>query len=426
MQFVSRFKVLFFALLVSLCVSAQVNHAQLNKPDTLGVFERLSVSTNVVEWALLLPNLSLEYDLRNVTWNRWAIGLKVKGNWQTRHDIKPAMVYNMIEARAELRYYWRTRLIDNEHPRNKSFLKRLFSCRRDTLKHPNTTYYRGGYLSFSKYSFLLTGTGKQGYAASAGFLYGIVKPLYQFANGNALDLDMGISGGLFFMRYDKFKHDRESNCYYRVSSKGWHVLPYPMLNEVRLGLIYRFTRKPEHQLANRYRWRNDVDAAFRDSLVERVKEQQRIKHEKAVELKNLGDVQKHFDEIFNKVYPVVLKEEMEKKTQNDNELKRQEEEKRLQKEKVKEEERKKKEEERQKKEEEKLSKEKAKEEQKQKAAQEKAEKKTASEAKAEESPVSQPESQPESESQPQSQSESQPESQTPAEEKTEEKGGEQS
>ena len=92
----------------------------------------------------MLPNLSLEYDLRNVTWNRWAIGLKVKGNWQTRHDIKPAMVYNMIEARAELRYYWRTRLIDNEHPRNKSFLKRLFSCRRDTLKHPNTTYYRGG------------------------------------------------------------------------------------------------------------------------------------------------------------------------------------------------------------------------------------------------------------------------------------------
>ena len=421
MQLRIRLKVVLLALFTCcLCVRAQVNHAQLNHPDTLGVMERLSIGTNIAEWALLLPNLNLEYDLRGVKWNRWSIGLKVKGNWQTYHKTKPALVYNMVEARAELRYYWHTRLIDNEHPRNKSFVKRLFSCRRDTLKHPNTTYYRGAYLSFSKFSFLLTGTGKQGYAASAGFVYGIVKPLYQFANGNALDLDLGISGGLYFMRYDKYRLDRESDCYERLSSKGWHVLPYPMLNELRLGLVYRLTRTHRHQLPERYRWRYDVDAAFRDALIEKVKEEHRIKEEKAIELKNLGDVQKYFDQIFNANYSTLLKEEMENKAKNDNELKRQEEEKRMQKEKAKEDERKKKEEE-------KLNKEKAKEEQKQKEAQEKAEKKAAKEkAQSETQPESLPESQPEA--QPESQPESQPAEQTPVEntEPKEEKGGEQS
>ena len=344
---------------------AQVNHSLLNKPDTLGVMERLSVSTNMVEWTLLMPNISLEYDLRGVTWNRWAIGLKVKGNWQTHHTFKPALVYNILEARAEVRHYWHTRLIDTEHPRHKNFLGRLISCRRDTLKHPNTTYYRGGYLSFSKFSFLLTGTGKQGTAASVGFLYGIVKPLYQFANGNALDLDLGISGGLYLMRYDKYEHDRESDCYHRLSTKGWHILPYPMLNELRLALVYRFTRSSRHQLPERYRWRYDVDQQFREATIERVKEENRIREEKARELKNLNEVQMYFDRIFNKNYSTLLQQELKQKAETDAKQKQKEEELRM------------------KKEQEKLEKEKAKEEQRKRKAEEKAAKKEAEEKKTE-------------------------------------------
>lgn len=344
MQCEIKLRLLLFAFLACLCTRAQVNHVLLNKPDTLSVIERLSIGTNMTDWALLMPNLNLEYELRGVTWNHWTVGLKVRGNWQTRHSMKPALVYNVMEARAEMRYYWRTRLVDNEHPRHTTFFGHLMSCRRKTLKHPNTTYYRGAYLSMSKFSLMLTGTGSQGSAASAGLLYGIVKPLYQFANGNALDLDLGVSGGFYFLRYDKYEHDRESNCYHRLSSKGWHVLPYPMLNELRLGLVYRLTRSPRHQLPERYRWRFDVDRDYREAIIEKVKEENRIKEEKAIELKNLDDVQKYFDEIFNKNYPVLLEKEMEQKVQNNNELSRQKEEEHLQKGKDKGEGRKKKEE----------------------------------------------------------------------------------
>lgn len=309
MQLEIRLKLLVLALLACLCTRAQVNRALLNKPDTLGVMERLSIGTNVADWAFLMPNLNLEYELRSVTWNRWTVGLKVRGNWQTHHEIKPALVYNVMEARAEMRYYWRTRLIDREHPRHTTFVGRLMSCRRSSLKHPNTTYYRGAYLSMSKFSLMLTGTGRQGSAASAGLLYGIVKPLYQFANGNALDFDLGVSGGLYFLHYDKYELDRESNCYHRLSSKGWHLMPFPMLNELRLGLVYRLTRSPRHQLPERYRWRFDVDRDYREAIVERVKEENRIKDEQATELKSVNDVQKYFDKVFDKNYPVLLKEE---------------------------------------------------------------------------------------------------------------------
>ena len=57
---------LLFILSTLLCTQelvAQVNHELLKKPDTLSVFERLQVSTNMIDWALLFPNIGVEYDL---------------------------------------------------------------------------------------------------------------------------------------------------------------------------------------------------------------------------------------------------------------------------------------------------------------------------------------------------------------------------
>lgn len=241
-----------------------------------------------------------------VTWNRWAVGLKARGNWQTKHGYLPAQVWNLMEVRAEVRHYWRTRQISEQFPANTSKLKKLISCRRPTLKHPNTTYYRGFYLSYSKYSFLLTGTGRQGKAVNAGFLYGIVSPLYQFANGNTLDFDLGVSIGLTYTQYDEYRHDRESNCYERLSADNRQLVPLPLPHELRVGLTYRFTNDMKHHLPQRYRWRYDVDEVFRDKVIARVKREKEIADSIQKVNKNIGTLQDYFDLIYNRHYNRIL------------------------------------------------------------------------------------------------------------------------
>ena len=219
----------------------------------------------------------------------------------------------------------------------KNYLGKLFSCRRDTfwnevldtidgkplllseykgkkaalanddyyplgLKHPNTTYYRGFYASYNKYSIKLTQTGYQGSAVNAGFVYGIVKPLYQFANGNALDLDLGISAGLCMAKYDEYELDRESNCYPLIKKNDWKIVPFPVINEARVALVYRFSKDRTHQLGYRYRWRYDVDKDYRyelDSILlqatDKAKESKRLSQ-------SLNNLDEAFDVFFMEVY----------------------------------------------------------------------------------------------------------------------------
>lgn len=303
-----QFLALTFIWMAASSAYGQINHEQLRTPDTLNVAERLQISTNFVDWAIQLPNISFEYDLGGVTWNRWALGAKLRGNWKTKHDYKPAQVWNLLEARGELRYYWRTRKISNEYPRHSNKLLQLFSCRRDSVKHPNTTYYRGVYVSAMRYSVLVTKHGYQGAALSAGFLYGIVKPLYQLASGNTIDLDLGISAGLYFTHYNKFRHDRESDCYENLEATNWHLIPFPLINELKVGLVYRFTNSPKHQLGQRYRWRYDVDEEFRDRITSSMKREKEIRDSVAKDLRNLNEVQRYFNRIYNENYNRILRQ----------------------------------------------------------------------------------------------------------------------
>ncbi len=322
-------------LLTGMKAEAQINHEILNRPDSLNLIERLSVSTNMVEWSTLQPNISVEYDLNKYTYNHWSVGLKVKGNFQTTHPYVPAQVFNITEVRAEGRYYWRTRLVDDKYyPKNTKIYKKLLSCRRDSikdaehplfLKHPNTTYYRGFYVSHTNYSVLLSKKGRQGSAFGAGFLYGVVKPLYQFANGNALDLDLGISGGLYFTEYEEYEHDRNNNCYRFLQKKNWHVMPYPMLNEVRLGLVYRFTETVKHQLPERYRWRYDISKEYRDTVEARYNREKARQEKIAKDKRNFGSLEDYFNSIFDDAYPEALKkakddaeEKAKEKAQSEN------------------------------------------------------------------------------------------------------------
>lgn len=256
----------------SLSVAAQGVDKSM-RVDTLSLAERLSFHTNMVDWTLLIPNAGIEFDVHSTNWNRWAVGLDVRYNWQTSHTFKSGLVYNIMGARFYFRNYWRTRQTEPRDEENKfdktykiyphtRFLDRVFSCRRNRVRHPGLLFYRGAYLSYNKFSIKLLGSeGYQGSAVTAGFTYGIVKPLYVFKNGNSLDVDLGVSAGLALASYDKYRHDRENDCY-PVTKRAQSGI-FPVVSDLHVGFIYRLGRYP---VTKKYRWRYDCDQIYKDRI----------------------------------------------------------------------------------------------------------------------------------------------------------------
>lgn len=245
--------------LLPIGVRAQVFETRA-RIDTLKWNERISLHTNAVDWALLIPNIGVEYDIRSTNWNRWAVGMSAKTKWRTNSRFKQRLFYNVSEVRFEFRNYWRTRQIDGrEVTKHTSFIDRLFSCRRTVVKHPHTTYYRGVYASAGDYSFLVDRKGRQGKFVSGGVIYGAMYPMYVFKSGNSLDLDLGISVGLVATNMEKFR--LVDDCYERTQPGKWKIVPFPIPTEARVGLVYRLGKYP---INKKYRWRYDVDMRYRE------------------------------------------------------------------------------------------------------------------------------------------------------------------
>lgn len=233
--------------------------------DTLEIFDRIALRTNMVDWALLIPNFGAEFDIRNTNWNRWAVGFNVRYNWQTSHTYTNHFVYNLFEVRLEGRQYWRARQIGRRGlAKHKYFWDKAIAIRRSKVKHPTTTWYRGVFASYGKYSFLFGGNGHQGTALMGGVSYGLVKPMFAFENGNSIDLEFGISGGVVYYKDKVYTHDARTDCYPVIETKPASILP--MVNEIRVGLVYRLGHVP---VLAKYRYRRDVDDVYdtrRDSI----------------------------------------------------------------------------------------------------------------------------------------------------------------
>lgn len=265
----NKIRLFFLSLCIftsSLATRAQVVDTR-TKVDTLTFAERLSVKTNALDWLTLTPNIGLEFDLRGTNWNRWAVLLDAKANWEPDHTFKPGIVFKRQQAKIEARNYWRTRPLDgryvNYHTR---WIDKLFSFRRKNPKHPLTTYYRGLYAGAERFAFLFGGSeGVRGNSFSGGFSYGIVRPMYEFKNGNSLDFELGISAGVSYVYYDKITLDREANYYRKTEFGGKGV--FPSVNDIRVGFVYRFGKYP---ITKKYRFRYDVDMDYanrKDSLL---------------------------------------------------------------------------------------------------------------------------------------------------------------
>lgn len=230
--------------------------------DTLSTAERLSVRSNAVDWLLLVPNIGIEYDIFPTNHNRWSVGLNLRYNWQSSHTYKPGLVYNVAEARLEVRNYYRIRVFSSPSVEPKKHIwERVLSPRRAESKHPTTTYYRGAFVAYNNYSLKLGSEGKQGNAIIGGVMWGMIKPMYQFSNGNSLDLEFAASAGVAYAKYDTYTHDRMDDCY-PITATGKTTI-MPVINELRVGFVYRFGSYP---ITKKYRWRYDVDLDYQDRV----------------------------------------------------------------------------------------------------------------------------------------------------------------
>ena len=263
--------VMAWAMLLSLNVSAHSVMDDGHHVDTLSLLERVSLHTNAVDWVIGIPNLAVEFDVKARNYNRWSFMAGVRYRPAMKNTFVMPVVYNIFEVSLEGRGYWRERRatptgIFSHH---RMWYEKILSCRAMLPSHPTWVFYRGGYVAYTKYSFLLKDAidGRQGQAIQAGFTWGFEKPLYQFSDGNSLDLDCGISVGFCMHKTDKYDVDPQNNAYgITEKAEKWKFNPIPLPKDVHVSFVYRFGNYP---LQKRYRWRYDADVQYRtvmDSL----------------------------------------------------------------------------------------------------------------------------------------------------------------
>lgn len=216
-----------------------------NKDSIMPFRSRLAFKTNAVDWFVLLPNVTAEFDLFGSPYKHYTLSLGVKGNWNTSQNYKPSIVYNLFDVRAEFREYFRTTQRNFHHLDSASFFQRLkeevFTIKRF---HPRywRAYYWGVYADAASYNFKFGKRGMQGSALGLGVSGGFSIPLYGYRD-NFVDLELGASVGFVYTKYDAYRHDEESNCYPRLpeKSKGGHLVPFPVVSDLRVAFVYRFS-----------------------------------------------------------------------------------------------------------------------------------------------------------------------------------------
>ena len=237
--------------------------------ENLSFKDRIAIRTNVLDWALTIPNIAFDYDIVSTPYDKKSIGVGLRYNWNASHhrlngddwlSRAPGMVFNLFDARVDYRFYWRQQPFDTrygetsegwerewiENAKGFGKLRARANCFR-AAKKPKThlSFFVGPYRSASTFSFKLgaDAIGRQGFAVGAGLTGGVALPLYGYANGSALDLEFGGSLGLHFSSFDFYKLDVENYEFQSAVNKNGEVhrdmfIPFP--SELRVSLVYRF------------------------------------------------------------------------------------------------------------------------------------------------------------------------------------------
>lgn len=303
------------------------------------LIKRFSIHTNVLDWATIVPNLGIEFDIFPSVRNNYSVSVFGKINGASTHG---KLVYNVNGIRVEGRKYWRTgkygksdkyysdfeelvsdtssvyfnadtistyryyadevgykakdlgiskkslrapaelsdeeidslkldfaddSLVSDKSRFRTWFYNTYHKVRRNytsgrTLDNPRNwrAYYFGVWAGVDNWSVSLTGKGTQGNGIGLGVSGGYSIPLYpeKFPREGSLDLDLGITVGWRAVRYDAFTYDQATEHYLldpARSHPGWKVVPYPVVHELRVGLVYRFRgikRKVDRSLIDDY------------------------------------------------------------------------------------------------------------------------------------------------------------------------------
>ena len=216
--------------------------------------DRIAIHTNSVGWLLMTPNLGLEYSFVQNDMRKVSALVHGRYNPASLKTYNPEYVYNIGGARAEVRWYSRTRYVSQgelqldsleraKYGRFRNFWNKLttrpysLSARENPRRH--LAFYIGPYLAFDKYTIKLAKTGYQGYAFSVGITAGYSIPLYQYNNGSAIDFEMGLSAGAAMSMNDMFRYNADVECYEYAGSNALRFVPFPVVTDARVAFVYR-------------------------------------------------------------------------------------------------------------------------------------------------------------------------------------------
>ena len=217
-------------LMLPLCLHAQLDstiqqrvqaaRAKNEVVTPLKFKERWAFKTNTIDWALMVANIGFEFDLSSSPYNRYTLGANVRyaGGADVPFDQK--VDWKLFDARVELRRYW--------HPG--------LTMKRKRKPHYWRAYYWGAYANYSDYMIYLP-NGFKGKGIGVGATFGYEIPLLNFKHG-FLDLDLGLNIGFQYGDYEKSRMEGDDRMV--TKRKDWEFIPYPLPQEVRVGLVYRF------------------------------------------------------------------------------------------------------------------------------------------------------------------------------------------
>lgn len=276
--------------------------------------KRFSLHFNLVDWALTVPSVGVEFDLNKTVKNNKSLIFTLKGNPKTPHNYTPAVRLDLLQASLELRKYWRTgsvglaidhgyskinlkrgktkkvsepklddygdtisiitrdvyvseedSLIDTEYngDKNRSQLYNMYHMLRRNLTSTRTVqnprnwraYYLGAYLSAEKWNMCIFKKGNKGYSATLGMSLGWSIPLLEpkFPRESGLDLDLGLVVGVRALLKDPSYYGKYDYVFDPSTNKGnYHMTS--SVNQFTLG----FAKTPlqEVHVSLVYRFRN--------------------------------------------------------------------------------------------------------------------------------------------------------------------------
>lgn len=103
--------------------------------------KRISLHTNLIDWATLVPNIGIEFDLSQTPRTQYSIMLKGKANW---HALSGKMIYNVAGFTLEGRKYWRTGKYGKTKDYHDEFVRIVTNSK-------NAAYYNADTLAGIKY-----------------------------------------------------------------------------------------------------------------------------------------------------------------------------------------------------------------------------------------------------------------------------------